>query len=58
MAEKYKKHLHYRYINDLILQNVRKNKKLILKLILAIYFPALLNYLNRKGILKNKNLFF
>lgn len=57
MEEKYKKHLHYRYINELILDNVQKNKKLILKLILAIYFPALLNYLKRKGVIKSIDFF-
>ncbi len=57
MAEKYKKQLHYRYINELILENVQKNKKLILKLILAIYFPWLLNYLKRKGVIKSMDFF-
>ncbi len=57
MAEKYKKQLHYRYINELILENVQKNKKLILKLILAIYFPWLLNYLKRKGVIKSIDFF-
>jgi len=57
MTEKHQQQLNFSFIDGLITANMKKNKKLFVKLFLAVYFPGLLNFLVRKKVLKNKKIF-
>lgn len=57
LETKHKESLNFSFINDLIVQDFRKNKKLVFKLMLAVFFPSLLGYLVRKKLIKNKRIF-
>jgi glycosyltransferase involved in cell wall biosynthesis len=57
LAAKHKKFINYSFINNLIISDYKKNKKLFFKLLLAVFFPSVLNFLVAKKIIKNKNIF-
>jgi glycosyltransferase involved in cell wall biosynthesis len=57
LETKHKENLNFSFINDLIVYDFRKNKKLVFKLMLAVLFPSLLDYLVRKKLIKNKRVF-
>lgn len=57
MQEKYKKYLNRSHINEILLNAGKENKKLAFKFFLALYFPAFLNFLVKKKIIKNRNIF-
>jgi glycosyltransferase involved in cell wall biosynthesis len=57
MQLKYKGYLNRKYINEELLSIGRKNKKLALKFFLAISFPELLNFLVKKKIIDNSDIF-
>ena len=57
IQEKYKGYLNRNHINEVLLSAGKKNKKLGLKFILALYFPGLLNFLVNQKIIKNRDVF-
>lgn len=57
MNGKYQKSLGYSFINDLFIKDFKKNKKLLLKLMIAIFLPRTLNWLEKKNLIASKNVF-
>jgi glycosyltransferase involved in cell wall biosynthesis len=57
MQKKYKKYLNRNHINEVLLKAGKSNKKLALKFFLALYFPAMLNFLFKNKIIKSQEIF-
>ena len=57
MQEKYKTHLNRNHINEVLVNAGKKNKKLAYKFLLATSFPGLLNFLVKKKLIKNQEIF-
>jgi glycosyltransferase involved in cell wall biosynthesis len=53
---KYRSYLNRDYLNEIILKTFKQNKKLIIKLFLAIFYPRILNRLFESGKIKSKNI--
>lgn len=58
MAVKYKDYLNLGFVNDLVINDFKKNKKLVVKLFFHIFFPGVIDFLYRKKIIKNKRILF
>jgi|SRR5665647_1228504 len=57
MHIKYKKYLNQNYVNETLVNMSKRNKKIIFKLFVALYFPGLLDFLVKKKIIKKRNIF-
>ena len=57
MDEKYKGYLNMNHLNQELTKIYGRNKKIALKLVLAVYFPGILNFLVKKNIIKNPDIF-
>jgi len=57
MQKKYEKYLNRNHLNEVLLKAGKKNKKLAIKFFIALYFPGFLNFLVRKKIVKNHEIF-
>ena len=57
MDEKYKGYLNMNHLNQELTKIYGRNKKVALKLVLAVYFPGILNFLVKKNIIKNPDIF-
>jgi glycosyltransferase involved in cell wall biosynthesis len=57
MDEKYKNYLNMDHLNQELLKIGKRNKKIALKFVLVLYFPRLLNFLVKKNIIKDQNIF-
>ena len=56
MQLKHKQYLGTEYVNRFLLNIAKKNKKIIFKLFLELYFPAILNFLIKRKIIKNRDI--
>jgi glycosyltransferase involved in cell wall biosynthesis len=56
MEEKHKSYLNRKYIEELLVENFKKNKKLFFKLFLRAFFPSLLHFLIKKKKVANERL--
>jgi glycosyltransferase involved in cell wall biosynthesis len=54
---KYRKYLNHNYINEVLLEAGKNNKKLAFKFLIALYFPRILDFLFKKKIIKSPNIF-
>ena len=57
MDEKYKGYLNMNHLNQELTKIYGRNKKVALKLVLAVYFPGILKFLVKKNIIKNPDIF-
>ena len=57
MDEKYKSYLNMNHLNQELTKICGRNKKVALKLVLAVYFPGILKFLVKKNIIKNPDIF-
>jgi glycosyltransferase involved in cell wall biosynthesis len=57
MDEKYKGYLKMNFLNEQLLKVGKRNKKLALKYVLMLYFPGVLNYLVKKNLIKDADIF-
>jgi len=48
MDEKYKDYIGKKYVEEMLIKNLKENKTLIFKLYLRAFFPGIINYLIRK----------
>jgi glycosyltransferase involved in cell wall biosynthesis len=57
MDEKYKGYLNMDHLNQELMKICKRNKKVSLKLVATLYFPKLLNFLVKKNIIKDPDIF-
>jgi glycosyltransferase involved in cell wall biosynthesis len=57
LQKKYKKYLNLNYLNEVLLEAGKRNKKLAIKFLLALYFPSLLDFLLKRKIIKRPGIF-
>ena len=57
LQKKYKKYLNLNYLNEVLLEAGKNNKKLAIKFLLALYFPGLLDFLVKRKIIKRRGIF-
>lgn len=57
MDEKYKGYLNMDHLNQELLKIGKRNKKIALKFLLVLYFPRLLNFLVKRNIIKDPDIF-
>jgi glycosyltransferase involved in cell wall biosynthesis len=57
MDEKYKGYLNMNHMNQELMKLCKRNKKVALKLVAALYFPRLLNFLVKRNIIKDPDIF-
>jgi len=57
MDEKYKSYLNMDHLNQELMKLCGRNKKVALKLVFAVYFPALLRFLVKRNIIKDPDIF-
>ncbi len=57
LQKKYRKYLNRDYINVALIKAGKENRSLALKFFLALYFPSFLNLLEKKKMIKSKNVF-
>jgi glycosyltransferase involved in cell wall biosynthesis len=56
MDEKYKDYIGKKYVEEALIKNFKKNKKLFLKLYLRAFFPGIINYLIKKKKIINESI--
>ncbi|MBL7701562.1 MAG: glycosyltransferase family 2 protein [Ferruginibacter sp.] len=57
MDEKYKSYLNMDIMNQELMKLCKRNKKVALKLVFAVYFPGLLKFLVKRNIIKDPDIF-
>ena len=57
MDEKYKGYLNMDHLNQELMKICKRNKKVSLKLVAVLYFPKLLNFLVKRNIIKDPDIF-
>ena len=57
MNEKYKGYLNMDHMNQELMKLCRRNKKVALKLVAVLYFPKLVNFLVKRNIIKDPDIF-
>ncbi len=57
MDDKYKNYLNMDHLNQELMKICGRNKKVALKLVLAVYFPGILNFLVKRNVIKNPDIF-
>jgi glycosyltransferase involved in cell wall biosynthesis len=57
MDEKYKSYLNMDIMNRELMKLCKRNKKVALKLVFAVYFPGLLKFLVKRNIIKDPDIF-
>lgn len=57
MDEKYTGYLHLNHLNEELLKVGRRNKKLAFKFFMLLYFPGVLNFLVKKKLIKDPDIF-
>jgi glycosyltransferase involved in cell wall biosynthesis len=57
MDEKYKGYLNMDHLNQELMKICKRNKKVSLKLVATLYFPKLLNFLVKRNIIKDPDIF-
>ena len=57
MDEKYKGYLNMDHLNQELMKICGRNKKIALKLALAVYFPGMLNFLVKRNVIKSPDIF-
>ena len=57
MNEKYKNYINLNHVNEELLKSGKRNKKIVFKLFLALYFPGILNFLVKRNIIKDPDIF-
>jgi glycosyltransferase involved in cell wall biosynthesis len=57
MDEKYKGYLNMDHMNEELMKLCKRNKKVAFKLVAALYFPRLLNFLVKRNIIKDPDIF-
>lgn len=57
MDEKYKSYLNMDIMNQELMKLCKRNKKVALKLVFAVYFPGLLRFLVKRNIIKDPDIF-
>ena len=57
MDEKYKGYLNMDHLNQELMKICKRNKKVSLKLVAVLYFPRLLNFLVKRNIIKDPDIF-
>jgi glycosyltransferase involved in cell wall biosynthesis len=56
MNEKYKSYINLDHLNKELMKAGKRNKKIVFKLFLALYFPGILNFLVKKNIIKDPDI--
>lgn len=56
MNEKYKNYINLNHVNEELLKAGNRNKKIVFKLFLALYFPGILNFLVKRNIIKDSDI--
>lgn len=57
MDEKYKSYMNMDIMNQELMKLCKRNKKVALKLVFAVYFPGLLKFLVKRNIIKDPDIF-
>jgi glycosyltransferase involved in cell wall biosynthesis len=57
MNEKYKGYINLNHLNEELLKAGKRNKKIAYKLFLTLYFPGTLNFLVKRNIIKDPDIF-
>ena len=57
MNEKYKSYINLNHLNEELLKAGKRNKKIVFKLFLILYFPGILNFLVKRNIIKDPDIF-
>lgn len=57
MDEKYKSYLNMDIMNQELMKLCKRNKKVALKLVFAVYFPGILKFLVKRNIIKDPDIF-
>jgi glycosyltransferase involved in cell wall biosynthesis len=57
MDEKYKSYLNMNHLNEELLKIGKRNKKIALKFVMLLYFPGLLNFLVKRNIIRDPDIF-
>lgn len=56
MNEKYKSYINLNHLNEELMKAGKRNKKIVFKLFLALYFPGMLNFLVKRNIIKDPDI--
>jgi glycosyltransferase involved in cell wall biosynthesis len=56
MNEKYKSYINLNHLNEELMKAGKRNKKIVFKLFLALYFPGILNFLVKRNIIKDPDI--